>query len=116
MSFIIKGKEPPSCCASCWFFKKEVGFPGYSCSCFLGATPPEPWPLRYDRRGDDCPIDGIPKHEKLIHARRLADACYYHYEAFMNGEIDGQTALLNIEEEIKTAPAIAYGTEEKDDH
>ena len=72
--------------------------------------------MRYEQRGADCPIGEIPKHEKLILARRLADACYYHYEAFMMGKIDGQTALLNIEKEIKTAPAIAYGKEKKDDH
>lgn len=71
MSFIIKGKEPPICCASCWFFKKKISFPDYSCSCLLGATPPEPWPLRYDRRGDDCPIVEIPAHGRLIDADAL---------------------------------------------
>lgn len=45
----------------------------------------------------------IPPQKRLIDKDVLYDACYKHFEAFANGEIDGKTALLNIEREIRGA-------------
>ena len=53
-----------------------------------------------------CPLVYVPAHGRLIDARELRQACYQHYEDFMNGKIDGETAILNIEKEIIVAPTI----------
>ena len=56
---------------------------------------------------ETCPVIRIPaRHGKLIEAEALLDKCYLHYENYMLGKIDGKTALLNIEKEIKSAPTI----------
>lgn len=48
----------------------------------------------------------VPDHGRLIEKSALHEACYIHFEDFMKGNIDGKTALLNIEREIKAAPTI----------
>ena len=48
----------------------------------------------------------VQPHRRLIDAVMLRHKCYQHYEDFMNGKIDGETALLNIEKEIIGAPTI----------
>ena len=48
----------------------------------------------------------VPPHGRLIGKSALLDKCYQHYEDFMLGKVDGKTALLNIEKEIKAAPTI----------
>lgn len=45
-------------------------------------------------------------HGRPIDAVMLRQKCYQHYEDFMNGKIDGKTALLNIEKEIINAPTV----------
>ena len=61
--------------------------------------------------GDYALVEGakavpVPPHGRLIEKSALLDDCYTEYEDFMNGKIDGKTALLNIERKIKTAPTI----------
>ena len=51
-------------------------------------------------------------HGKLIDAKELRNSCYKHYSDFIDGGIDGKTALLNIEKEIIAAPAIIPASEE----
>lgn len=50
----------------------------------------------------------VPKvpHGRLIEKGALLGKCYQHFEDYMFGKIDGKTALLNIEKEIKAAPTI----------
>lgn len=54
----------------------------------------------------DCPLVPVPAHGRLIEKSALLNKCYQHYEDYMFGKIDGKTALLNIEKEIKAAPVI----------
>lgn len=64
--------------------------------------------LHPDGKMDGLPYKAIPvpPHGRLIDAVMLRHKCYQHYEDFMNGKIDGETALLNIEKEIIGASTI----------
>ena len=72
---VIRGMEMPTCCEDCrLFFVKNVCFSSaeYFVKCLLGATPPEPWPMRYERRAEDCPLIPLPKgHGPLIDSRSI---------------------------------------------
>ena len=107
MSFIIKGKEPPKCCAECMFFKKKISFPDYSVSCLLGGKPPEPWPLRYEQRAEDCPIVEIPAHGRLIDADALAAHDNEDFDkSFAKDDATVQWVHLFIQNRIAYAPTI----------
>lgn len=107
MSFIIKGKEPPKCCEECMFFKKKIRFPDYSVSCLLDATPPEPWPLRYEQRGACCPMIEIPAHGRLIDADALSayDSEDFN-KSFAKDDATVQWIHLFMQNRIASAPTI----------
>lgn len=56
----------------------------------------------------------VPDHGMLIEKGKTHDACYTHFEDYMNGKIDGKTALLNILKEIKAAPTVIPASESGD--
>ena len=98
---LIKGMEMPKGCASCFL---KYG----SCASIrkrMDASKGDRWcPENY--RHPDCPLAHVPPHGELIEKGTLLDKCYQHYEDFMRGKVDGKTALLNIEKEIKAAPTV----------
>lgn len=55
---------------------------------------------------EEYPIEPIEPGRQLVDKDDLLEKCYIHYEDYMKGKTDGKTALLNIEKEIKEAPAI----------
>lgn len=89
---VIRGLEMPACCAECHlFFEKWTSFsafaaPAYLASCRLRATPPEPWPMRYERRAEDCPLVAMPEgHGRLIDADAfLAKNAYFTDKDFVD--------------------------------
>lgn len=105
---VIRGLEMPTCCAECHlFFEKWTSFsafaaPAYLASCRLRATPPEPWPMRYERRAEDCPLVAMPEgHGRLIDAGKLMK----HYAWW--GENDEQRELFDeiVEQQETVVPA-----------
>lgn len=60
-----------------------------------------------------CKAVPVSPHGRLIEKGALLDKCYQHYEDFMLGKVDGKTALLNIEKEIKAAPTIIPADKEE---
>ena len=107
---LIRGMEmPPRCgrCDLCTQVFDDGMFDHYEC-CITAAI--------IDNLGEqmeDCPLVPIPPHGRLVDARVLRNACYKHYSDFMDGVIDGKTALLNIEKEIIAAPTIIPASEEE---
>lgn len=103
MGIYIKGMEMPLSCGYCQLKQFTLGVGD---DCLVGAKETE-----YQKRPADCPLTPVPPHGRLINARELRQACYQHYEDFMNGKINGETALLNIEKEIIGAPTIIPAVE-----
>ena len=75
-------------------------------SCCLYKTLGGQLRLRNNETGEFFDVIPVPDHGRLIEKSALNDACYTHFEDFMNGNINGKTALLNIEREIKAAPTV----------
>lgn len=70
---LIRGVEAPTSCEDCKkFFLKEYDFPCYRARCSIGGTVP-PYPLRFEKRGDDCPILELPEHGDLIDRAALME-------------------------------------------
>ena len=105
----IKGMEMPRGCAFCELKRRN----GKKMACPFSH---EEWdihdPMSADYRLLNCPLLSVPNHGRLIEKGKTLDVCYTHYEDFMRGKIDGKTALLNIEREIKAAPTIIPTSEE----
>lgn len=101
MGVYIKGMEMPKSCLNCFLSRSGC----HAVLKRMRAMETGTWiPANY--RHDDCPLVPVPKHGRLIEKGKTLDACYTHFEDYMNGKIDGKTALLNIEKEIKAAPTI----------
>ena len=106
---LIKGMAMPRSCYDCplamqdytTLFGKNINRTRNSYSCVLTHKA-----ITSTRRNRFCPLVSIPPHGGLIEKGTLLDKCYQHYEDFMWGKVDGKTALLNIEKEIKAAPII----------
>lgn len=93
----IRGMKMPPSCHEC--------VAGYGGCCYV--APADADGICPDHgRADFCPLVPVPNHGALIERKRLNDVCYTHFADFMEGKIDGKTALLNIEREIKAAPTI----------
>ena len=104
MGIYIPGMEMPTSCASCDVccrYYLDRGLDGLLAKI-----------CRAESRLPDCPLVPGQEHGRLIEKGALLDKCYQHYEDFMLGKVDGKTALLNIEKEIKAAPTIIPAEEE----
>ena len=100
---LIKGMEIPKGCFFCPFNKH---LDPDTDKCVLTRDAFDSTFRVIEHRRDNCPLFHVSPHGRLIDARELRQACYQHYEDFMNGKIDGETAILNIEKEIIVAPTI----------
>lgn len=104
MRIMIKGMNMPKNCHECQLFESK-----YHChGCH--AVPKsfndmDMWNFVGDRPSW-CPLIELPPHGRLIDAKVFRNSCYKHYSDFIDGKIDGKTALLNIEKEIIDAPTI----------
>lgn len=83
------GMKLPTCCEACYlFFEKRVGFASleYITNCKLGAKLPTPWPLRFEKRADNCPLVELPEHGDLISREEALSM------PFANGKYDHENA------------------------
>lgn len=63
---LIRGMEMPPSCKCCPCYEQSLAFPDYIKRCKFGADLPQPWPLQYEKRGDNCPLVELPQHGELI--------------------------------------------------
>lgn len=99
MGVYIKGMEMPKDCLKCPFCLFADGY----WKCLVDGSHAD---FGGTCRPQNCPLVEIPPHGRLIEKGVLLYKCYQHFEDFMLGKVDGKTALLNIEKEIKAAPTI----------
>ena len=100
--------EMPKSCDKCSFFawKLVIGNHCALCPDVTFHVIIDGFDVSYERNGK-CPLIEVPEpHGRLIEKSALLDKCYQHYEDFMMRKVDGKTALLNIEKEIKAAPIV----------
>lgn len=102
MSVLIKGMEMPTEGGEIRIFAD-------------GSVWVNAWPTRGYMRIENASAIPVPPHGRLIEKETILDKCYQHYEDYMFGKVDGKTALLNIEKEIKTAPTIIEAEEVDDE-
>lgn len=62
---LIRGMEMPQSCKCCPCYEQSLAFPDYIKRCKFGADLPQPWPLQYEKRGDNCPLHELPPHGDL---------------------------------------------------
>lgn len=111
---LIRGVEAPTSCEDCKrFFLNEYDFPCYRARCSIGGTVP-PYPLRFEKRGDDCPILELPEHGDLIDRSELlenskANGMYPHWIDTMDVK---RAPIVVPADKEKAAPA-ATGTARK---
>lgn len=107
MAVLIKNMEMPDCCGYCPQFVKLVSFNFFdnSCLCRFGGTPPEPWPMRYEKRADDCPLIPVPEHGRLGDLDELKDRVTKRLYASNHGSMAEAyySALIDM---IDSAPTI----------
>ena len=102
---LIRGVDAPTSCETCKdFFLREYDFPCYRARCSIGGTVP-PYPLRFEKRGDDCPILELPEHGDLI-SKQTALAALYSDSAYAAMEIiEKEVPVIVPADNNKAAPA-----------